>query len=272
MKRICITFSIALFSLIVISQASAAAFQSVFHFSGGFDIKGYTPVPQINGFDYYFTPVSLDSLILGQQCTIDSVEVSMFGTNLGNVVNWDLEVNLGPTSFGLPSGQFTQTHVDPVSGYSRTAPTQYHMSFGTPVDSQSYQFDTTYDFQSIQAIASPFLGQVKKALTSTYDLSQGLDAQLFFWTADNRNSQFQFGDVTLTVNGTIVPEPATLTLALIAIPKRSTGTLIASRSSLVRPINKTSSPAWPRTGRLGCKQFISLRSLQATTHAACPAP
>lgn len=199
-------------------QAVAVPFQSVFTFNGTFDIRGYMPVPQTNGFDYYFSPVDSDTAIQGQQCTIDSIDISTFGTNLGGVVNWDAEVYLGPTGFGLPTGQFTQTHVDPVSGYTRTAPTQFHLTFGDIVTSQSYQFDGSYNFQTSSVSASPSLNVLKTATTSTYDLSNGLDAQFLFWTADNRNSDFQFSNVTITVNGDIVPEPASMILLGLAFP------------------------------------------------------
>ncbi len=133
-------------------------------------------------------------------------------------MNWDAEVYLRPTGFGLPTGQFTQTHVDPVSGYTRTAPTQFHLTFGDIVTTQSYQFDALYNFQTSSVLVSPSLNVLKTATTSTYDLTNGLDAQFLFWTADNRNSDFSFSSVTITVNGEIVPEPAALTLLGIGLP------------------------------------------------------
>jgi len=64
-------------------------------------------------------------------------------------------------------------------------------------------------------IASPLLGLLKNASTSEVDLPSGLYAQLFFWTADNRNCYISFQDVTLKVRGDIrnpVPEPSTILL------------------------------------------------------------
>lgn len=66
-------------------------------------------------------------------------------------------------------------------------------------------------------IATPYLSTVKAAFTSPMDLTDGLYAQLSFWTADNRNVNIQFDDVTLTVHGDIqnpisVPEPSSLLL------------------------------------------------------------
>lgn len=40
------------------------------------------------------------------------------------------------------------------------------------------------------------------------DLSNGLHAQVFLWTADNRNSHVDFGPITLTVTGRIPGPPA----------------------------------------------------------------
>ena len=202
--------------------AVAAPFETTYTFSGGFNIYGYPPVPQVNGFDYYFTPVALNTSLLGTGATISSVEVSSFGHNNGDVINFDWEIFLGPSSFGLPEGQFTQTHVDPVSGYSRTAPTQVQFVIGSQADTQSYQFSGNYNFGTNAITATPYLALLKNASTSPMDLTDGLYAQLFFWTGDNRNVNIQFDDVTLTVRGDIqtpvsVPEPSSLLLLSIGV-------------------------------------------------------
>ena len=178
-------------------------FEVTLKFAGGFHIYGWPPVPQVDGFDYYFTPVGVDTCVRGQGVSITSVEVESFGTNGGDVVNWDWEIHVGAADFGLPAGQFVKTTVDPVSGYSRIAPTQVLFAIGNKVDSQSYPFSGSYDFTTDTIQASPYLAQLKAAFTSPANMLNGLHAQLFFWTADNRNCYIDFGDITLTVRGTI---------------------------------------------------------------------
>jgi len=175
-------------------------FEVTFTLPGG-SIFGYLPVPQVDGFDYYFTPVMLNTAILGDGVTIESVEVSAFGQNNGDVVNFDWEVHIGPTSFGLPEGQFIQTLVDPIGGYARIAPTQFRFVIGNQVDNQSYQFSGQHDFVSGITTANPYYSLVQQAVTSPMNLTDGLYAQIFLWTADNRNSKIDFGQISLTVRG-----------------------------------------------------------------------
>ena len=42
------------------------------------------------------------------------------------------------------------------------------------------------------------------------NLTDALYAQVFLWTADNRNSQIDFGDITLTVRGQMPPIPVVI--------------------------------------------------------------
>jgi hypothetical protein len=170
-------------------------------FNAGGNIYGHMPVPQTNGFDYYFTPLKLDTSVLGEGVTVESIEVSAAGTNNGEVVNFDWEVHIGPASFGLPEGQFTKTLTDPVSGYTRTAPTQFRVAIGNQVDNQNYNFSASHDFATGTTTANPYYSVVHDAFTAPMDLADGLYAQVFLWTADNRNSQIDFGDITLTVRG-----------------------------------------------------------------------
>jgi hypothetical protein len=175
-------------------------FEATYAFAGG-SIYGHLPVPQVNGFDYYFTPVMIDTAILGDGVTIESVEVSAFGQNNGAVVNFDWEVHIGPMSFGLPEGQFVQTLIDPAAGYTRIAPTQFRFVIGNQIDDQNYLFSAQHDFITAHTIASPYFSLVKATTTSPMNLTDGLYAQIFLWTADNRNSQIDFSEINLTVRG-----------------------------------------------------------------------
>lgn len=209
--------AIVIVALGSVSAAQADPFEANFTFGSGCSIYGHLPVPQVNGFDYCFTEVVIDPGILGEGVTIDSIEASVFGTNNGDLINFDWEIYLGPTSFGLPEGQFTQTNVDPVSGYTRTAPTIFHSVIGAQYDTNDYTYSVTHDFDTNVSSASPYLGAVRSAFTSPFDTTDGLYAQMFFWTGDNRNTNIAFGEVTLTVHGNIdkpvsVPEPGTLAL------------------------------------------------------------
>ena len=201
----------------VVSYATPVTFEANLTFTGGCSIYGHLPVPQTNGFDYCFTEVVIDSGVIGEGVTVDSIEASVFGTNSGDLINFDWEIYLGPTSFGLPEGQFTQTNVDPVSGYTRTAPTIFHSVIGAQYDTNDYTYLVTHDFGTNVSSASPYLAAVRSAFTSTFDTTDGLYAQIFFWTGDNRNTNIAFGEVTLTVHGSIekpvsVPEPSTFAL------------------------------------------------------------
>jgi len=143
----------------------------------------------------------LNTGVLGAGVRIDSVEVSAFGQNNGDVVNFDWEAHIGPASFGLPEGQFIQTLVDSIAGYTRIAPTRFRFVIGNQVDNQSYQFSGQHDFISDTTTASPYLSLVQQAVTSPMNLTDGLYAQIFLWTADNRNSKIDFGQISLTVRG-----------------------------------------------------------------------
>ena len=203
-------------------QAHADPFVAEFTFDSGGSIHGYLPVPQINGFDYFFTEVGIDTGVIGEGVSIESIVASAFGTNNGDVINFDWEIYIGAASFGLPEGQFTQTNVDPVTGYVRTAPTIFHSVIGEQFDSSDYLFSVSHDFDTGVSSASPYLSAVRSVFTSPFDTTDGLYAQIFFWTGDNRNVDIDFGEVTLTVRGTIanptaVPEPGTLALLSLGL-------------------------------------------------------
>jgi hypothetical protein len=148
--------------------------------------------------------------LIGKGVTITNIDVSVSGTSIGSVINWDWEVHLGTSPFGLPEGQFDTTHVDPVSGYTRVAPTQLQFVVGAPPSpiGSEYTFSGSYDFLTGTMTAMPLLGSLKNASTTEMNLTDGLYAQLFFWTGDNRNCHILFENPTLTVHGKMrIPTP-----------------------------------------------------------------
>ncbi len=48
--------AIALVVVTATKTLAATAFNSTFNYPGGFHIYGHEPVPQVDGFDYFFTP------------------------------------------------------------------------------------------------------------------------------------------------------------------------------------------------------------------------
>ena len=214
--------AVVIVALVSPMVAQATPFEVNFSFGGGCSIFGHPPAPQVNGFDYCFTEVALDSSVLGEGVTIHSLEASVFGDNNGDIINFDWEIYLGASSFGLPEGQFLDTLIDPITGYTRTASTIFHSTIGERFDTNDYTFAVSHNFDTHASSASPYLSAVRSAFTSPIDTTDGLYAQMFFWTADNRNSNITFGDVTLTVRGEIenptsVPEPTTIALLTIGL-------------------------------------------------------
>jgi hypothetical protein len=179
-------------------------FEVTYTWDDTFRIYGWLPVPQINGFDYYFTQEKVASSLAGKKVQITSVEISTPGTNLGASVNFDIEINLSGKQVELPEGQFIKTTIDPISGYSRIAETKYYFSIGNIIDSQNYTFRGTYNFLSATGTAYPYLGTIKVASNPEMNITDGLHAQLFFWTADNNNCQINFSGATLLVRGKII--------------------------------------------------------------------
>jgi hypothetical protein len=157
--------------------AQAVPFEADFTFESGCSIFGHQPRPQDNGFDYCFTEVAIDSGVLGEGVSINSLEVSVFGDNNGSVINFDWEIYLGASSFGLPEAQFIETLVDPVSGYTRIAPTIFHAVIGERFDTNDYTFSVSHDFNTNVSSASPYLSAVRSVSTSPVDTTDGLYAQ-----------------------------------------------------------------------------------------------
>jgi len=202
------TLLLILLSLALSTPAYAGTpFVVRYDWTDNFRIYGHLPVPQVNGFDYYFTPEKVAPLLQGLMVEIHSVEVEAYGNNIGEVICFDWEVHLNDTPIGLPEGQFIEAHVDPIAGYERVAKSQFRFIIGCQPDTESYMFRGGYDFRSGSASAEPYLGQVRVAFTDRLFLRDGLHAQLFLWTADNRNCQIEFEPVSLVVRGEIVTSP-----------------------------------------------------------------
>jgi len=103
---------------------NCTTFTSSFDFVGEFHVYGWVPNPQVYGFDYYFSPVVRDASLIGTTVRIASLTVTVQGHSDDSNIGWNLESYVGSSNFGLPTGQFIQTHIDSVSGYPypRTAP------------------------------------------------------------------------------------------------------------------------------------------------------
>jgi hypothetical protein len=155
---------------------------STFTFEGSFHVYGHEPVPQQNGFDYYLSPVTLDSALRGKRVRVSRVEVSVKGKSNGAVVNWDLEVFAGAAgTLGLPSGQFTKTLADPMYAYQPTAPIHTRFTYG-----------------EVNYVRSVTIPQAPRRDVSVDD---GLRAQVFLWTADNRNCNLTIQTVSVRFFG-----------------------------------------------------------------------
>jgi len=187
------------------------SFEVTFNWTDSFQIYGWEPIPQVDGFDYYFSPEKIDSSFAGHKIKINHIEVSAPGTSLGNVINFNVEAHLNVSDITLPEGQFIQTHIDPVAGYISNAQTQFNSVIGGPGGQNSYTFTTAYDYTLGSGIAYPTLNNIITATNPEMNISDGLHAQLFFWTGDNRNCKIQFSGATLKVKGVILDMPPTTT-------------------------------------------------------------
>jgi hypothetical protein len=216
LKHIAAQIILLIALLVFPSVVSATDFQLIFNVGGPFRIFGHPPIPQLNGFDYFITQEQIDTSLAGATVAIEEIAVSAPGMNLGLFINWDWEVHLDGKTIGLPAGQYLKTLVDPVTGYTRTANTRFQFVIGNRFDTGSYTFSGTHDFTTGITTAFPYLSFVKVAATSPFIVTDGLHAQMFFWTGDNRNVQIEFSGAQLIVRGSIlapaVPEPATLLL------------------------------------------------------------
>jgi hypothetical protein len=202
-----------LVSVIALSPDRAAAVPVALEFSfpGTFSVFGYLPVPQINGFDYAITPELVDSRLAGQSFTITSIGVTAEAVSLGARVNFDVEVHLSGSGIGLNAGQYTQTHIDPVAGHSRLAESQLLVVVGDLALTGPFGLTVNYDGSADSVSATPALARVKQYPVESLVLTDGLHAQLFFWTGDNRNVDIDISNVRLAIQGVAshgFPDPA----------------------------------------------------------------
>ena len=95
-------------------EAQAVPFSVEFNYSGPFFVFGHLPIPQVNGFDYAITNENLEGGLAGQTITINQISLTADVTNLGDRINFDVEIHLSGQGIGLPPGQQFNTLVDPV--------------------------------------------------------------------------------------------------------------------------------------------------------------
>jgi hypothetical protein len=199
-------------ALVVGLADRASAVVLTYQWNDQFYIYGQRPDPHVNGFDYWFSTEKLDSSLAGAVLRIDKIRVTAPGTNLGDVVNFNIEVMLDGIDMTLPEGQFIATHVDPVAGYNFNMPVYYNVEMGWAWENfpnhNNYVFDVTRDFESGTTTAYPHYAADIQA-RSDVTLQDGLHAQLFFWTGDNRNCRLEFPGATLEVTATVLSAPPT---------------------------------------------------------------
>jgi hypothetical protein len=150
--------------------------------------------------DYYSTPEREDPRVAGGTAEVTEVELQSSGINLGEWVNWDWELHLSNEGIDLPAGQLWATDVDPVKGYTRTAPCQFTLTYGEEPDASPYLFQVNHSLVTSDTTAVPSYGRVKRSSCAPMAITEGLHAQVFFWTGDSR-SWIQYDGVRLVVSG-----------------------------------------------------------------------
>jgi hypothetical protein len=193
---------------------TSESFEVTFNWTDSFQIYGWEPVPQINGFDYYFSTEKINNSFAGHRIKINSIEVSAPGTSLGNVINFGIEVHLNGSDITLPEGQFIQTHIDPLTAYTRNAETQCQFGIGGPDGSNSYIFSAAYDYTLGSGSAYPTLNGFGTLSNPEMVIGDGLHAQVYSWTGDNRNCKIVFSGATLKVKGVILDGTTTTTIPI----------------------------------------------------------
>ena len=187
-----------------------------FQWDDTFTIYAHEPDPHIHGFDYWFSPERVISSVAGQLVRVDEIRIVTPATSLGVKALWDLEVHLNGAEINLPEGQFIKTHIDPVADYDSNAETQFNYTMYVLTIEDSYLFDVTHNFLSGQTtIYPPDRGHRNATFNPEMIVDDGLHAQLFFWTGENRNCHLSFDGVSMEVDVTIIPEPGTLLLLMI---------------------------------------------------------
>jgi parallel beta-helix repeat protein len=181
------------------TKATAEIVEYTVTWPGPYKIYGYPPVPQVNGFDYFFTPEKTVAELAGKAIEISRIDVKADGTNNGEVINFDWEVHVSANDINLPEGQFTKTIIDPVTGYTKNSETQFLFAIGNQYDTQNYTFSGYYNFTDNTNGAFPYLSSLKDAFSTRINLTDGLHVQMFLWTADNRNCNIEFENLELKI-------------------------------------------------------------------------
>jgi regulator of protease activity HflC (stomatin/prohibitin superfamily) len=195
-----------------------------FDIPGSLSIVGHTPVPQVNGFDYAITAEQIEAGLAAQTFNLRRLTLTADAQSLGTRVNFDVEIHLSGSAIGLPAGQYVNTLVDPVAGYARGAASQLRVVIGDFPFTGDFDLGLGYDAASNSVAAAPSLNIVKQLPQTALSLSNGLHAQVFLWTADNRNANIVFSNLRLVVEGDAsiglpaqVPEPSALLLLGIGL-------------------------------------------------------
>jgi hypothetical protein len=203
-------------------RASADSFTSTFNL-GSINVADASGGPPflVGPFNYGFSPLGLDSTVVGQ-VTITSISVSADATlnstnpGFGNATSFNWAVFAGPSPFGFSPGQVNGTSVLPQS-ITSSAPTQFQFaqSGGTTIGATT-TVTGSYDFISNTFQSNP-AGTIFPAphatFTSPGDFANGLNAQVFMWT-EGGNS-LDFSNITVTVNGSVIPTPEPSSILLL---------------------------------------------------------
>ena len=125
-----------------------------------------------------------------------------------NLIAFNWEIYVGPSPFGYAPGQVTGslTRPDTLTG---TAPTLHQFAQSDFYQTTALpQFTGSYDFLS-NTLTSNAGYNLFFAGTVPYN-ANGLYAQVFMWS--EADDSIDFSNITVTVNGTAVPEPTSLLL------------------------------------------------------------
>lgn len=224
LRWLALVLPVAGMTVLVAPAALADGFNSSFSF-GSINVSDASPggCPTcflVGPFDYGFSPVGVNSTVVGQ-VSISSISVSADATlistnpNFGNISAFNWAVFVGPTSFGLTPGQVNGTTAPPdVISKTNSAPTQFQFaqSAGTVVGGTMYLTGsndyTTTTFQS--SPAGTFFPTLN--FTAPGEFENGLYAQVFMWT--EAGDSIDFNNIKVTVDGTVTqtPEPSSMLL------------------------------------------------------------
>ena len=213
------------FAVLWSADAAAVPFTASFGAPGSFHISFVNTSPA--QFDFAITAEAIDPALAGTHVEIGRIVLNGTGIRNSGFAIFDTEIHLSGTTIGLPAGQFDNTLINPVTGITRTAEAQLRVvpfrnaSFRPRLDA-NFNMNFSVSFEAPNTVStSPPNSNTKELPATSLDLSDGLHAQVFLWTA----SQFTdatFSDLTLTVEGNAlptaaVPEPGTLILVAVAL-------------------------------------------------------